>query len=117
MRDALRYPFVPKPAISSKQPSVTGKNSRLLFPEKTPVRHDGAPTRAELESAEPGGLPLLILFYAAIWLATWAIAHVQPGLALGVGAAFVIVPGIYLLARVRIERVALLLHPGRRYRG
>ena len=113
MRDALRYPFVPKSAISSKSPSVTGKNSRLVFPEKTPVRHDDAPTRAELESAEPGGLPLLILFYAAIWLATWAIAHVHTGLALGIATAFVIVPGVYVLAGIRVTRIAQMLHRDR----
>jgi len=38
VRDAVRYSFVPKSAISSKPPSVTGNNYRRVLPEKTVVR-------------------------------------------------------------------------------
>ena len=90
-------------------------NSEKLA-EKANLRSAPDYTPARDDERWPGWC-VCALFYWAVWIAVWAIAHYSRGLALGVGAAFVIVPGIYLLARVRIERIALLLHPDRWYRG
>jgi hypothetical protein len=119
MRDSEFQAYTPKPANLAEW-RVKRAVKAFLERDSTRDRSAGAvpgsrdfPTRTQIASAEPGGLPLLILFYIAIWLATWAIAHVHPGLALGIATAFVIVPGLYVLAGIRIARVAQMLHRDR----
>jgi hypothetical protein len=116
MVDSEFHAYTPKPANVAEwrvQRAVKAFLERNTARDRSTGAVPGSrdfPTRTEIASEEPGGLPLLILFYAAIWLATWAIAHVHPGLAIGVATAFVIVPGVYVLAGIRVTRIAQMLH-------